>query len=1060
MAFVLLRAGLAGEAGGDAAVESLMRRADAAYAQGDWKEAEKGYRRALALLEARPDAPRLETIQCLAKLGKAIQEGLSRIDEAVSCAKRAEALLGDGEALDAVSVMIAANLLSEIHEAAADGPGAIAVAKLAVNKAREESAALNDVFPLLVSRLARLKLFHGDPIGVGTLFREAVETGEKVWGRDGEKLVEPLTAHGAYLAVCEAEFEAGAAAVEQALRIVEQTLGPDDPAALHPLAQLAVIRSITGDHREVDRLLRKSLSLAEKLNPAGPETARALYFLAESRFSRGDYLEADRLAARSWALYEGLGPIVSGDQIGILHMQAKITFNYGAIEEAAGLCLRAIDLANRIYGGNSYALAELHATAAAIVAEAGLRREAIREYETVDRLLALNGSSPASAARLYIAGKIAEEYLLQGRAGAAEDVLRRPWELVSESPDHPAFNHLGNAYAPTCLANGRHGEALAIAARVARNMNRSLENAFAGASERQRLDFVGNSFGGERKFMPPTLASLALLDIPERDAAASAYAANVLRTKGAVLDSILEDRERLRGSSEAAGLLERLGRDKQTLAGLLLHPPPEPEHEQAWRRRAEQLRVDIERDERELSELAGRYREGRRAARATPEAAAARLPAGSILVEFSESTVWPQGNGDGESGGFAFPAERYFAIVIRPGAVPVRVVPLGDKAEIDALVGAVQAAMRRGRAVHDSLRRLHDLVWSPLLPHLGDGRRVFISPAGELNFLPFAVLLTPEERYLGEDFTISYLASGRDLLRRPPADGDGAFAFADPDFAAGIPEPNSREDGVGETFRSGGGERRRAALAGLQLPRLPASRIEAEAMRRIFSKAAQPLTVWLGEDASKARLKAVRNPDILHLATHGFFLPADDGLASPSGKRPAPRRRDGADNPLLRSGLALAGAASALSSPNGGAGAGILTAEEVALLELWGTKLAVVSACDSGAGDLAAGEGVMGLRRAFVQAGARDLLLTLWPIEDKTTARIVEELYRGYLAGAPLDVALAEAQRREIRAARADGKNAHPRFWAPFVVSFQGAPQEWEGAAGEYGMSWIRAFIQ
>lgn len=1051
LAFVLLQAGFAMEVAGGATVESLMNRADAAYAKGDWSEAENDYRQALSLLDARPETPRLETIQCLAKLGKAIQGSPGRIKEAAFYGKRAEALLGDGDGLDAVSVMIAAKPLSEIFEAAMDGSTAIAVAKLAVNKAWAEGAVNNDVFPLLVWRLAMLKEFFGDPIGVGTLFREAVETGEKVWGKEGEKLHEPLTAYGAYLVVCEADFEAGVAAIERALTIIEQTLGPDDAAALYPLGELANIRAITGDHREADRLLRKALALAEKLNPDGPETARALYSLAKACYYRGDFLEAETLAARAWTLYERQRPVVSCDQVDILHLQAMLKFNYGDIKEAAGLCSQAISLAHEIYGGNSSVFVGLHGNAAAIIAAAGLRREALREYKIANRMAAENGLSEASPARLSLACSIVEEYLFQGQAATAEKAFRRPWKLALESPDRLAFLYLGNVYALICLANGKHAEALAIATRMEEDANRSLENAFTGASERQRLDFVGNSLANRRKYIPLTLANLALLNIPERDAAASAYAAHVLRTKGAVLDSILEDRERLRGSPEAAGLLGRIKRDKQFLANLLLQPPPEPERKETWRRRAEQLRGDIERAEQELSEFAGRYREGRRAARATSEAVAARLPADSVLIEFSESAVWPEGSGDREADNFSFPGTRYFATVIRPGAGPARVIPLGDKSEIDTLIGAVQAAMRRGRPVHDMLRQLHDLVWSPLLPQLGDGRRVFISPAGELNFLPFAVLLTPDEKYLGEDFTISYLASGRDLLRQPSADGCGVFIFADPDFSAAIQELNSEASGEVETFRTGADKRLDAALADLRLPRLPATRFEAEALRRIFSDANQPPTIWLGEDASNARLKAIRNPSIVHLATHGFFLPADDGGPSPSGRRPAPRRRDGGDNPLLRSGLALAGAASALFSPAGDAHVGIVTAEEVALLELRGTKLAVVSACDSGVGELADGEGVMGLRRAFVQAGARDLLLTLWPIEDKTTARIVEEVYRRYLSGIPLDEALAETQRLEIRASRADGRDSHPRFWAPFVVSFQGIPQECEKAERDSG---------
>ncbi|HYC93728.1 MAG TPA: CHAT domain-containing protein, partial [Thermoanaerobaculia bacterium] len=186
---------------------------------------------------------------------------------------------------------------------------------------------------------------------------------------------------------------------------------------------------------------------------------------------------------------------------------------------------------------------------------------------------------------------------------------------------------------------------------------------------------------------------------------------------------------------------------------------------------------------------------------------------------------------------------------------------------------------------------------------------------------------------------------------------------------------------------------------------------------------------------------------IVHLATHGFFL--RDPQRSRSGVRGiiADSRqglpgialfRTPPENPLLRSGLALAGANSAIQGralpPE--AGNGMLLAGDVLSIDLAGTELVVLSACESGLGDVRASEGVYGLRRTFLLAGARTLVTTLWPIPDAATRTLMVRFYQAILAGGRRSEALRTAQ----TAVRNDPRTAHPFFWGAFVCV---------GAAGE-----------
>ena len=205
-------------------------------------------------------------------------------------------------------------------------------------------------------------------------------------------------------------------------------------------------------------------------------------------------------------------------------------------------------------------------------------------------------------------------------------------------------------------------------------------------------------------------------------------------------------------------------------------------------------------------------------------------------------------------------------------------------------------------------------------------------------------------------------------------------------------------------------------------------------------RTAEPATLLLGPEASETTFKrSAHEYRILHLATHGFFLTDACGGRTASGTRGvgglagAPRRP--AENPLLLSGLALAGANRRASASADGDD-GILTAEEVAGLDLSGVEWAVLSACDTGVGEIAAGEGVFGLRRAFQIAGARSVIMSLWSVEDQSTRAWMRALYEGrFDRNRPTADAAHEASLALLRDRRSKGLSTHPFYWAAFVAA-------------------------
>ena len=225
---------------------------------------------------------------------------------------------------------------------------------------------------------------------------------------------------------------------------------------------------------------------------------------------------------------------------------------------------------------------------------------------------------------------------------------------------------------------------------------------------------------------------------------------------------------------------------------------------------------------------------------------------------------------------------------------------------------------------------------------------------------------------------------------------------------------------------------------------LPASQREADEVAGLWKDAADPAQVFAGRDANEDTFKR-RGPGsrVLHLATHGFFLGGScasglDGTRAVGGLTAGGKSQQPAgtqENPLLLSGLALAGANRRIAARPDEED-GILTAEEVASVDLAGVEWAVLSACDTGLGELKAGEGVLGLRRAFQVAGVRTVIMSLWSVEDRAARQWMLALYRGRLQKR-LDTADAvrQASLSVLRDRRAKGQGTHPFYWAGFVAA-------------------------
>ncbi len=348
---------------------------------------------------------------------------------------------------------------------------------------------------------------------------------------------------------------------------------------------------------------------------------------------------------------------------------------------------------------------------------------------------------------------------------------------------------------------------------------------------------------------------------------------------------------------------------------------------------------------------------------------------------------------------------RYIAYVLGDRGDPI-LVDLGEAKPIDDEIVKLRTALADpdNDGVTDLAKSLHTLTFGKLAPALGKTKQILLAPDGALNVLPFAALHDGKQ-FLVENYTFTYLSSGRDLLRigvhAKAKQKARAVIFADPDF-----------DGAPAAAQPAA-TRRSRAMQNLTWPRLPGTAAEADALEKTLTK---PI-VYRGKQATEATLKSLKAPAILHLATHGFFLADADASV---------------ENPLLRSGLVFAGA-NGLSS---GTDDGVVTALEASGLDLRGTRLVVLSACETGVGKVTNGDGVYGLRRALVIAGAESLVMSMWEVDDTATKDLMSGYYKKLEGGQGRSEALRSIQ-RELHA---KPKYAHPFYWASFIAAGDSAP--------------------
>jgi CHAT domain-containing protein len=617
-----------------------------------------------------------------------------------------------------------------------------------------------------------------------------------------------------------------------------------------------------------------------------------------------------------------------------------------------------------------------------------------------------------------------------GYSVEADDPLyQSAYQLFLSTQGEAVPSYTSSQYGLACVyaATGRVAEARSLMRQAAAGDDLLIGQVFVLGSEAQRANFL-------QTVWPHLAVHLSLVHRCFPHSAAEVRAALELtwRRKGIGAEALNAQREAvLNGRHPSAGpQLRELNTLRNWITKKALEGPGlegsagHLECLQRWHAERNVL-------ESRLARLTPEIHPRERLLAARLQAVGRCLPPDTSLVEYVRSPL---------RGFLALPYQgepdtsslHYLAFATPGSSNGVSLIDLGEAEPIDRLVKDFRAGVTgqteprdlsrvAGRGTWDAGAPagecLRAAVFDPLAGALGTSRRLFLASDGDLNRLPFEVLPLADGRHLLDAYRISYASVGRDVLRfqarsgRQPA---APLVAADPDFdlTAAFALPSATQV-MGPLSRDLGNRR-------FHFLRLPGTRAEGERIARRLGVQPQ-----LGGAALEGRLKACRSPRILHLATHGFFLPDQPRDLNQLGRNleligvgetPGLGRLSGPgmEDPMLRSGLALAGANTFLRGAALPAEAedGLLTAEDVAGLDLLDTELVVLSACETGLGDVHVGEGVFGLRRAFIVAGAKTLVMSLWKVPDLATAFLMDRFYDNLLTrGLDRDLALSEAQR-------------------------------------------------
>jgi CHAT domain-containing protein/Tfp pilus assembly protein PilF len=845
----------------------------------------------------------------------------------------------------------------------------------------------------------------------------------------------------------ESRYPDAEALYRQAMAIQEKALGPNHPNVASTADNLGQVYWDEGKYADAESLYRRAIDIRLKtLGPGNPALAISLTNLAGLYREEGKWGEAEGLYRQAMSIdLKALGQENPAVAV-VLNNMSILYSTEGKSADAERLLRGALAIDEKAYGPDHPITANCLNSLANVYIDEGKFADAEplfqRSLAVAEKLMGPNHPQVAT-----VLDGLASAYMSEGKFPEAEPLFKRAL-AIDESvlgPDHPTSGELQMSLANFYDAWDKPDIAEPYFDKRIANLMSQFRTSATYMSEKDRLIFLATvpaafplyfSFAVRNREHDPALAG-KVYDVLLQEKGFIAASAAALRAK--ILAS---------GDQDTLALLNKLSAEKTQLAGLVSSAQGDPDER---RKMIFQLEQKTNQLEQEIVKRSSSLAEEKTLSVVTWRDIQKALKPGEAAVEIAR---FPFSNGKHFTG-----QVYYIALVVTPESKNPDFIVLGDAQKLEAapiVAYRAQVAQTRGlsaepepgapaTAAAGNTNAAYQAFWKPLEPALGNAKRVYISPDGVLNQIPIGLLADGSGKLLLEKYQLRYVNSTKDLLRplhtvsskTAALLGNPKFDLTEAEQRAALAElsgGNQQHTQVAASSVPSVPTGQRAVdLSGGALNPLPGTQAEVSAIEKLLTNSAWQVAPYTGDHALEEVMDKLRSPRIVHIATHGFFL-SDQEIAQKSkttGSRQTP-----IEDPMLRSGLFFAGADRIRSgaAPALGLDDGVLTAYEASQLDLEGTELVVLSACETGLGQQSNGEGVFGLRRGLQEAGADAVMMSMWSVPDRETQELMALFYAKWLAGMDKPEALRQAQLEERETVRQRYGKDLPFYWGAFVL--------------------------
>lgn len=902
-----------------------------------------------------------------------------------------------------------------------DFKNAIIYGEQSLKLAEAEFGKENDNYAKSLNTLGVIYFNNGKYDKAEKFYIEALNLRKRILGEFNPEYLKTLSnISGLYHTI--GEYEKAEKLYYEVLKITAETQGENKGYAYN-LNNLAALKKEKGDFSNAEKLCIQACKIfKETLGEKDPAYATSLNNLAELYKILGNYEKSELIYLESINIRKEVFGENHYLYASSLNNISNLYFVTGDFQKAESYLNEAIRIYRNVYEEKNTEFAILIENLASLYKEMNKFEEAYKLFSEVLIIKKnfLGENNPQYATTLY---NLAELYYATGDNKNAESYYLQAHKILKETlgEKHPDYARVLFGCANLYSATGDYKKAREFFSELIKNLTSQIKSNFSFMNENEKFKFINTINSNFESFY-----SFALSDYKNNPNITAEVMNLDIAIKGVILSSTSKVKQKV---NELIVVYDKLSSIKKTLAYAYSLSMTEQISKginiSALEEEANQLEKELTNKSEYYSQekKVVEWRDIRR-----------ELKSNEVIVDFINFRYYNKNWTD---------SVYYCALVLRGDYEYPKMVKLFEMNQVKDILSKNAESKDSYIKNSDISTDLYNLLWKSLEQYLKGATKVYISPSGVLNKVSFSALQTNEGELLLDKYKLNYVGNIKDIagsnwdivphesnIRFAAVFGGAEFNLDSSEIIANRTKFKSEE--LSKTFfapdekdKSESGNKK------VNWNYLKGTLAECEAISKIIERDRIDVRKYTGKDASEDAIKSLsskESPAIIHISTHGFFFsePQSNFGRDVSGSDLFKR----SDNPLLRSGLILAGANRVWSGsePIEGTEDGILTSYEVSNMDLQNTELVVLSACETGLGDIKGGEGVYGLHRAFKVAGAKTIIMSLWKVPDKETVELMGLFYRNWLESKMTKESAFDEAQKEMR------KKYPPYFWAAFIM--------------------------